>query len=1034
MSQHLLQQKELYHSRSSGVPITKADEFQNDIAIIGFSLDFPLASSQDEFWELVVSGRCAAREFPRDRINPDAWHDSDGSLGTLSSAKACFLDKDIAGFDSSFFSITEVEAAAMDPQQRCLLEITYRALENAGIPISHLSGTDASVFTGNFTQDYFSLANKDPERVPKYAGTGFAGSMLSNRISTFFNLKGPSMTIDTACSSSLTALDMACQSIRRGESSLGIVTGSNLVYSVDFNISLSNMGFLSPDGMCHSFDQRANGYGRGEGFAALIVKPLSSALRDGDTVRAIIRATASNQNGLTSLGMPNKDAQRRLIEETYRRAGLDMSLTQFVEAHGTGTAVGDPIEASAIGEAFGRWRAKNEPLYIGASKANIGHLEGASGVAGVVKTILVLETGVIPPIANLGTLNPAVDAKFLGLEFPRDCVAWPKEGVRRASINSFGFGGANSHAILDDALSFFRKHGVQGNHCTTASPSIDLLSRESCWAPTYPGGNRRDEFPQLFVWSAAVERGIERLRSAYRSHLKAIINQTEAKHGYLKALASTLCEKRSLFSWRTFAIASTPAELLDTFNALPPPVCSSKSPRLGLVFTGQGAQWQGMGRDLITYPIFRQSLQEAHNYLKGLGCSWHPQEEFIESLESRCNIHEAQFSQPICTIVQVALVDLLRSFNISPSVVLGHSSGEIAAAYAANAISCESAWKLAYYRGVLSSDLGRMSTVSGAMISTALSHDEALSYIRTAAQDSESDGLCIACINSPNNVTISGSSPGVQRLKILLDKDDIFNRVLAVPVAYHSPQMEKIASAYEERISSLSGGISGLQTAPMVSSVTGQLVAADELLRPSYWSGNLVSPVKFADALKTCFSAPGGRVMKKIDLSHRNIVHVSGLLEIGPHSALKAPIRETIKAVSGAHPVPYTSVLMRQQSAMRTLMEAMGRLHCLGYPVNISRVNNVHDTKERHAILPNLPEYPFDHSKTYWKESRISKNMRLRKHGLNPFLGTPVADWDPLQPRWRHFLSASPVSSCAWIRDHKVGDANHKLAPLTMSD
>lgn len=369
----------------------------------------------------------------------------------------------------------------------------------------------------------------------------------------------------------------------------------------------------------------------------------------------------------------------------------------------------------------------------------------------------------------------------------------------------------------------------------------------------------------------------------------------------------------------------------------------------------------------------------------------------------------------------MALVDLLRDFNVMPSLVLGHSSGEIAAAYAANAISRESAWKLAYYRGLLSSTLVRLDNVSGAMISAAVSPDTALSYMKNVLDKPDPNALCIACINSPSSVTISGNSIKVQRLKNLLDQDGIFNRVLAVPVAYHSPQMEKVALAYQESIGSLLHGEDSYQSIPMVSSVTGHLVAVNDLLRPSYWIQNMVSVVNFAEALKACFSASEGRVMKKIDLSHRNNVHISGILEVGPHPALKGPIRETLTSISRGQNVFYAPTLIRHNSATRTLMEAMGQLHCLGYPVDISRLNtNGESGGAQPPVLSNLPQYPFDHSMTYWKESRISKNLRFRRHGPNDFLGAPVADWNSLEPQWRYFLNSSPTSSCAWVRDHKV--------------
>lgn len=388
---------------------------------------------------------------------------------------------------------------------------------------------------------------------------------------------------------------------------------------------------------------------------------------------------------------------------------------------------------------------------------------------------------------------------------------------------------------------------------------------------------------------------------------------------------------------------------------------------------------------------------------------------------SNINIHDPGFGQPICTVLQVALVDLLRSFSISPAVALGHSSGEIAAAYATGGISCEAAWRLAYFRGMLSSGLERSGTVSGGMISVGISHEIASSYIDRVTGQCASGFLCVACDNSPSNVTISGDRRLVDRLKDLLDQDNIFNRILPVPMAYHSPQMQEIAVAYAQSVGRIERGFHVSEAVPMVSSVTGRTIPMATLVDPKYWVENLVSPVKFTQAVKFCCQNPPSRMTKKLDLSHQHAVSVTDLLEIGPHSTLQGPIRETLSSISQTQKVRYTSCLIRRQSAILTLMEAAGKLHSFHCPVNVSQVNAlIGSTKNRIHVLPSLPAYPFDHTTSYWNESRISKDMRLRSYGYSPFLGVPVADWNESEPRWRHFLSSSTSSSTAWIRDHKV--------------
>ncbi|TVY39720.1 Reducing polyketide synthase [Lachnellula subtilissima] len=365
---------------------------------------------------MLYEGRCAMTEFPPDRFNIDAFYDKENSgTGTLPLRGGHFLKEDLGAFDAPFFSVTPAEAVAMDPQQRIMLETSYHALENAGLTIDKCSGSKTSVYTATFTDDYKSMLQQDPEQLPKYAATGLSGSMLANRVSWFFNLRGPSMNLDSACSSSLSALHVACQDLLNGTSKMALVGGCNLVFHPDFMLIMSNMSFMSPDSRCWSFDHRANGYARGDGFGVVVLKKLSDALQDGDTIRAVIRATGLNQDGRTTGGItqPNGEAQQLLINETFTRANLDMAPVRFFEAHGTGTALGDPTEAKAIGNSFRSYRSAEEPLIVGAVKSNIGHLEGGSGIAGLIKTVMILEKGIILPNTGLEKVNPRIDTQNL---------------------------------------------------------------------------------------------------------------------------------------------------------------------------------------------------------------------------------------------------------------------------------------------------------------------------------------------------------------------------------------------------------------------------------------------------------------------------------------------------------------------------------------------------------------------------------------------------------------------------------------------
>ncbi|KXX75424.1 Lovastatin diketide synthase LovF [Madurella mycetomatis] len=1000
-------------------PPSVGGEKSKDIAIVGFSFDFPAANSEEAFWDLVMQGKRAVSPFPPSRFHHSRFRE------TIRPQKASFVQRDISAFDARFFGVTEDEALATDPQLRILLETTYRALENAGIPMEKVSGTDTSVYTGCFTADYLLATSRDPENAPRYSSTGMAQSMLSNRISAFFNLTGPSITIDTACSSSLVALDMACRSIRQGESSVGIVAGCNLLLTPDLFISLSSLGFLSPDGVCHSFDSRANGYSRGEGFGVLIVKALDTALADGDTIRAVIRATATNQNGRTNLALPSKEMQRRLIEETYRKAHLNMSHTRFFEAHGTGTAAGDPLEAMAIGNAFAPGRDSDDPIVVGAVKANIGHLEGAAGIAGVIKTVLALEKGIIPPIAGLMELNPEIDAEFLKLKFPKVAMSWPSTGLRRASINSFGFGGTNSHAVLDDAFHYLQSRGLRGQHRTTMFPSLDCDTRLRVPLiapqdfPTTPGT------PKLIVWSANEPNTLTRMLESYREHFE-IQSKTELLPLYnLGALAYTLAQKRSLLQYRAYAVSNTVPELLQQFQTPVETFQSGADPKVGFIFTGQGAQWRGMSRELFEFPGFRDSVFNADKFFHKIGCNWRPS-EILENINHQpsINIHDPCFSQPLCTILQIAIVDLLTALGIHPTTVIGHSSGEIAAAYAVGAICKESAWKLAYFRGHLSSQLVEWSDTArsprGSMMAVALSEASVLPYITKTLESLRSNGvLAVACINSPQSVTVSGDEDLIQELQTVLNADGIFARVLKVPVAYHSPHMETIASSYKQCIGNLNPGGKPPHHATMISSVSADAIDHKELQQAEYWVRNMVSPVRFSPAVERLCRTAARKTKKKLDLSHRQFASVTHLLEIGPHSALQGPIRQTLEVASPKVNISYTSALVRGKPANTTLLEAVGKLHCSGFNVDLVKANGLTNLSERISleVLPALPEYPFDHTQTYWSEPRVSRNLRSQPQPYSEYLGVPAADWNPLEPRWHNSIGASSI---LWVRDHRI--------------
>ncbi|KAI1355427.1 putative polyketide synthase [Xylaria sp. FL0043] len=1004
-------------------------EIDNDIAICGFSLKFPGdATSSELFWRMMAEKRCATAPFPTNRFNGDGFYQKKGGLNTISVQGGHFIQDDLSTFDANFFSISSVEASSIDPMQRWLLETAFRALENAGVTMDSVAGSATSVYTGSFGLDYGIQINRDAECPPMYAGLGFGISMLANRLSWFFDFRGPSIGLDSACSSSAMAIDMACQALKTGSCNMSMVAGCNLTFSPETYTWLSNLHFLSPDGRCYSFDHRANGYARGEGIGVMILKRVPDAIRDGNTIRAIIRSTLSNEDGRTpGITQPSSRSQESLIRESYRRAGLSMEPTRYFEAHGTGTAIGDPCEARVIASSFEHVRSSSDPIYVGAVKSNIGHLEGASGLAGVIKTVLVLEKGIIPPNANFEKLNPKIDAHSWGLKFPNKCHPWPSSGLRRASVNSFGYGGANCHIILDDAYNYLHLRSLAARHWT--EPFVPARHEVADLEHTPINGvTKADEtaaFPKLLVWTSADENGNHRIARLYQAmdHYKLFSGRGWER--WLGDLAYTLDSHRTHLPWRSFALVQSPIDLEDLESRMSVPTrgVAADRPRIGFVFSGQGAQWVGMARELIPIPSFRADLLRANKFLKSLGCIWSIIEVMLRT-DQGLDLDDAELSQTLCTVLQIALVNLLRRFGVTPYAVVGHSSGEIAAAYAGGYISAESAWKLAYFRGICCSELAEasLSSVQGSMISAGISEQRGQDLIVTFKQDSLAFGVAIACVNSPNNITLAGEGRIIDRIHEKLESEGVFVRKLRVPLAYHSRQMDSISSKYAAMVGTLNG--TGVAKIPMISSVTGKRATAAQLTDPSYWVSNMVSTVRFSQAVANMCAQSSANLVKKLDLSHVHACVVDELLEIGPHSTLQSPIRDILKKTPRGASIGYNSVLRRPLSAADTLLNTLGQLYTKGIPVNLRAVNEPFETggrKSSRKLLVNLPEYPFDHSQSYWHESRLSRNYRLREHGPSKFLGVRSRDWNPDDARWRVFLR---VEDLPWAEQHVINGVN----------
>lgn len=580
-------------------------------------------------------------------------------------------------------------------------------------------------------------------------------------------------------------------------------------------------------------------------------------------------------------------------------------------------------------------------------------------------------------------------------------------------MSSFGFGGANAHAVLDDAFNYLRLRNLKGSHNTREIPPNPKELESAPLCVRKPSKNelfercdaRITNQPRLLVWSAFDETALKHTLTGFRKYITEDFQESE-QAGFLDELALTLSKRRSLLPCRTYVVAKSKDDIgvhLDTSLTQPTRVASA--PKLGFVFTGQGAQWPLMGVELLSFPVYKRSLQLAGLHLHGLGCEWDIIDE-ISSSPSTSNLDHSLYSQPICTVLQVALVDLLASWGVFPTTVIGHSSGEIAAAYCAGAISRESAWDLAYHRGTVAALSKRLSSAPLAMMAVGLGETDFQGYWDRT--QSIGGNVAIACFNSPESITISGCEKRIDAIKQALDDNGVFARKLKVDVAYHTTYMESVSLTYRELIRSLNIAEPESLKTTMFSSVTGMRVSSKRLLQSSYWVDNMTSPVRFRHAVENAF-ATGSSKQSEDAVEH--------LLEIGPHCTLQGPLKQILKTSKGTGSMGYSSILMRGKPASETALDAMGQLFCKGFPVDMVMVNQSSVGSIGRNPLADLPSYPWNHTKKYWLESRISRNYRFRKFPRHELLGTPVSDWNPLEARWRHTIR---LSEKPWIGDHKV--------------
>ncbi len=896
------------------------------IAIIGMSCRFPGAQDIFEFWQLLRDGRDAITEVPASRWEINDFYDPNPDIpGKMNTRWGGFLDE-VAEFDPEFFGISPREANLMDPQQRLLLEVSWEALENAGIAPDKLAGSQTGVFIGISTDDYAHLQSKYRVTPDTYSGTGNASSIAANRLSYFFDLRGPSIAIDTACSSSLVAVHQACLHLRQRECHLALAGGVNVILNPDLTITFSQAKMTAPDGYCKTFDASADGYVRGEGCGIVVLKRLQDAVKDGDNILAIIKGSAINQDGRTNgLTAPNGLSQQAVIRQALKNASVEHAQISYVETHGSATSLGDPIEVNALKEVLLEDRSVEQPCWIGSVKTNLGHLEAAAGIAGLIKVVLSLLKGEIFPHLHFKELNPLIAIENTPLSIPTECQTYQPHFV---GISSFGFGGTNAHMVLENP---------------SKAQTAERLETSKVFSMERP--------KHLFTLSAKNESALRELAQRYKTYLQS---HPEVR---LTDICYTVNTGRSHFDHRLAIITESTGQLRDKLSAVEEMEmgkmtgytkgkASQFSPKIAFLFPGQGSQYVGMGRELYqTQPIFRQTLERCDEILRAylpkpllevLYQESDVQEErkIIVSRGRHFSLHETIYTQPALFAFEYALAKLWQSWGIEPTVVMGHSLGEYVAACVAGVFSLEEGLQLIVERARLMQSL----PPDGAMLTVMA--DEA--YVLKACQP-YSQAISIAAINEPAHIVISGQNKAIQAVQARLEADGIKTYPLNVSVGAHSHLMAPISADFEKITAKVNYSSPRLD---IISNLSGKQVEKDEITTPEYWCRHAQAPVRFAAGMET--------------------LHQQGIdifVEIGPQPTLLGMGRQCLPPEVGV----WLPSLRQWYSDWQQLLQSLAELYVHG--VSIDWAGFYQDYP---CCRIALPTYPFQRQR-YWFET--SKNV-----------------------------------------------------------
>jgi 6-methylsalicylic acid synthase len=911
------------------------------VAIIGMGCRFPGGiESPAAFWELLRDNLDALGQVPAHRWQSYAAKGPDYARAVGRAIKSGGYLDDIEGFDADFFGISPREAELMDPQQRVTLEVAWETLEHAGIAPSSLAGSDTSVFMGVCCDDYGRRLLEDLPRLEAWTGIGSSMCAVANRVSYALDLRGPSVVIDTACSASLVAVHQACQSLRAGETSLALAGGVMLVASPSFALVLDAAGALSPDGTSKAFDAAANGYVRSEGCAVLALKRLADAQRDGDQVLAVVRGSAVCQDGRTNgIMAPSQDAQAHLMRQACRNAGVPLTSIDYVEAHGTGTSVGDPIEIRALTATVGLGRTPDRPCLIGSVKTNIGHLEAASGVAGIIKVVQALRSGQIPATLSRAGLNPNIEWAGSGLKVVAENTAWPdsSEHPRRGGVGNYGYGGTLAHVIIEQAPAL---PPADATATTTVAETLSAPTPSSLEPVTEADP---DAGALVFALSAASPAGLR----ANAARLASWLSTDEGTP--LTAIGHTLAHGRSALGTRACVVAADRAELASRLEQLagdrPAAGLSSGqvlrgavSPAAVWVFSGHGAQWSGMGRDLLgAEPLLGKTFDELEEiYRAELGFS--PRQAVLDG-----DLGDVGQIQAMTFAMQVGLARIWRGYGLEPAAIIGHSVGEVAAAVAAGMLDLPDAARLICRR----SRLLRRVSGQGAMVMVDLPFEQA--EARLAGRRN----VTAAISASPVSTVLSGSAAAVEQLLEQWAAEGLTLRRVNSDVAFHSAQMDALVP---DLLAEAAGAVARPGQIPVYTTAL-----ADPRANPpreaGYWAANLRNPVRFAEAVAAA-AEDGHRIF----------------LEVSTHPVVAHSILQTLAAcrvTDGA----VVATLRRERPERRTLLENLGTLHCLGVPLDFAALYPVRE-------LADLPTMAWQHRR-HWVDAAQPTSAGQLQHDVD---------------------------------------------------